>query len=165
MGSLRVRLPLVFLGGILLAGVVTAAISIRLFQSFAHDSAISNLSREAQGVAQLYTYAINHSYGNKSDRAKPPAHPATSLERATGVRLPLVGPNLFPGQGITGLRVLPFKTIDWTSGRSETFQFKPPGSKRTDLAVSAPVVVGWNIVGAVIAATPKTDVSHRVVNL
>jgi hypothetical protein len=38
--SLRVRLPLVFLAGIILAGVVTAAISVRLFQDFAHDQTL-----------------------------------------------------------------------------------------------------------------------------
>jgi hypothetical protein len=37
LGSLRVRLPLVFLAGILLSGAITTAISIRLFQQFAHD--------------------------------------------------------------------------------------------------------------------------------
>jgi len=165
MGSLRVRLPLVFLGGIVLAGVLTAAISIRLFQSFAHDSTLSNLSREAQGVAQLYSYAVNQSYGNKSDRAKPPVYTASSLERATGVRLYFVGPNLFPGQGITGLRVLPFKTIDWTSGRSETFEFTPPDSHKRFLAVSDPILVGDHAVGAIVAAAPKANVSHRVYSL
>ena len=34
LGSLRVRLPLIFLAGIVLAGVITTAISIRLFQQF-----------------------------------------------------------------------------------------------------------------------------------
>jgi signal transduction histidine kinase len=165
LGSLRVRLPLVFLGGILLAGVVTAAISIRLFQQFAHDQAIGGLSREAHGVAQLYAKAVKASYGNKNDRRKPPIYTAKSLERATGDRLYFVGPNLFPGQGITGLRLLPFKTIDWTSGESRSFEFKPPDSKRTYLAVADPILIGNHAVGAIIAATPKTDVSQRVVNL
>src|SRR5207237_550359 len=50
-GSLRVRLPLVFLAGIALAGVVTTVIAIQLFQSFAHDQALTSLNREATGVA------------------------------------------------------------------------------------------------------------------
>ena len=54
LGSLRVRLPLVFLAGIVLAGVITTAISIRLFQDFARDQALSKLSSEAYGIAQLY---------------------------------------------------------------------------------------------------------------
>jgi signal transduction histidine kinase len=165
MGSLRVRLPLVFLGGILLAGVVTAAISIRLFQQFAHDSAIANLSHNAQGVAALYSNAVNESYGNKSDKRKPPVYAAQTLEKATGDRLYFVGPNLFPGQGVTGLRVLPYKTIDWTSGKSESFEFTPPDSNKAFLAVSDPILVGDHPVGAVVAAAPKADVSHRVYDL
>src|SRR5947207_1884706 len=42
LGSLRVRLPLVFLAGIILAGVVTTLIAIRLFQDMARDHAVAN---------------------------------------------------------------------------------------------------------------------------
>ena len=49
--SLRVRLPLLFLAGILLAGAVTTVIAVRLFQNFAHDRAVSELTRGARGVA------------------------------------------------------------------------------------------------------------------
>ena len=45
MNSLRVRLPLIFLAGIALAGVVTTVIAIQLFQSFARDQALSSLNR------------------------------------------------------------------------------------------------------------------------
>ena len=162
LGSLRVRLPLVFLGGILLAGIVTAAISIRLFQDYAHDATRNNLSREAYGVAQLYSKAIEASYGNKHDQRAPTVYTRKSLEQATGYRLYFVGPNLNPGQGVIGLRVLPYTTIDWTTGTSETFEFKPPGSKRTYLAVSNPIIIGRHPVGSIIAATPKTNVSRRV---
>jgi signal transduction histidine kinase len=167
LGSLRVRLPIVFLGGILLAGVVTAAISIRLFQDFSRDATRSSLTREAHGVAQLYAAAVKASYGNKHDRRVPAVYTRKSLEQATGLRLYYVGPNLFPGQGISGLRILPFRTIDWTSRKSVTFEFKPPDAKRTYLAVSNPVLIGKSSppVGAIIAATPKTDVSHRVWSL
>jgi two-component system OmpR family sensor kinase len=163
--SLRVRLPLVFLAGIILAGLVTAAISVRLFQDFAHDQTLRELSREANGVTQLYSNAIRQSYGNKSDRLKPAVFTAKSLERATGDRLYYVGPNFFPGQGITGLRPLPFKTIDWTSGQRRSFKFTPPGANKTYLAVANPVLLGSSVVGAIIVATPKTDVSHRVTDL
>ena len=37
LGSLRVRLPLIFLAGLVLAGLVTTAISVQLFDQFAHD--------------------------------------------------------------------------------------------------------------------------------
>jgi hypothetical protein len=51
LGSLRVRLPLVFLAGLILAGLVTTLIAVRLFRDFAHDQALSKLSREANGIA------------------------------------------------------------------------------------------------------------------
>jgi len=161
-GSLRVRLPLVFIGGIVLAGVLTAAISIRLFQQFAHNKTLSDLSREANGIAQLYTEAITGGYGNKHDRSAP-QFAGQSLERATGDKIYYVGPNtLFPGQGITGLTKLPLKTIDWTSARSRTFEFVPPGTRREYLAVANPILIGQTSVGAIVVATPKTDVSHQV---
>src|SRR4029078_7656273 len=71
MNSLRVRLPLVFLAGIALAGVVTTVIAVQLFQSFAHDQALPSLNRQASGIAALYTNASEASYGNKDDRSPP----------------------------------------------------------------------------------------------
>jgi signal transduction histidine kinase len=167
LGSLRVRIPLVFLAGILLAGAVTTAISVRLFQQFAHDQALAKLSREAYGIAQLYSPAP--SYGNKKDTRAPTAFDAESLEQATGDRIYLIGPNrLFPGQ-ITGLHRLPLRTIDWTSGRSLAFEFKPPGAKRTYIAVANPIFLTkkgtTSPVGAIIVAAKKTDVSHSVAAL
>ena len=165
-GSLRVRLPLVFLGGILLAGVVTAAISVRLFQDFAHDQTLSKLTREAHGIALLYTQAISGGYGNPTDTRAPSQFAAQSLEKATGDKIYYVGPHqLFPGQGVTGLQQLQLKDVDWASGRSVPFSFRPPGTSRTYLAVANPILVGKAPVGAIVVATPKTDVSQRVVSL
>jgi len=165
LGSLRVRLPLIFLAGILLAGVVTTVIAVRLFQTFAHDQALTGLTREAHGIAALYTAAVPASYGNPSDRL-PPILAATNLEKATGDSIYFVGPNPFPGQGqIAGLTLLPLKTIDWKSGRSLTFEFTPPGKHRVYLAVANPVKLRSQAIGAIVVATPKTDVSHRVLAL
>jgi two-component system sensor histidine kinase BaeS len=160
-GSLRVRLPLVFVGGIVLAAVLTAAISVRLFQRFAHDQAITKLSSEAHGLALLYTEAVDHSYGNKFNR-QAPQFAAQNLEQATGDKIYFVGPQLFPGQGITGLRQLPINTLDWTSTKSRTFQIKPPHTNRTYYAVADPILIGKTSVGQLVVATPKTDVTHRV---
>lgn len=169
LGSLRVRLPLVFLAGILIAGAITTAISVRLFQQFAHDQALSKLSREASGIAQLYSSAVNASYGNSTDQRAPATFAAENLERATGDRIYFVGPRrLFPGQ-ITALHRLPLETIDWSSGRTLTFQFTPPGAQTGYLAVANPIFLtqGSNTtsIGAIIVATKKTDVSHRVAAL
>jgi two-component system sensor histidine kinase BaeS len=166
LGSLRVRLPFVFLAGILIAGIVTTAISVRLFQQFAHNQALSKLSREAYGIARLYSPA--QSYGNKRDRRAPTTFDADTLELATGDRIYFVGGNrLNPGQ-ITGLRRLPSPTIDWYSGKSLTFEFKPPGQKRTWIAAANPISLTGNsdtAVGAIIVATPKTGISHSVAAL
>ena len=162
MNSLRVRLPLVFLAGIALAGVVTTVIAIQLFKSFAHDQALTSLNREATGVAALYTTAIEASYGNADDRS-PPKLAAKNLELATGDKIYFIGPRIFPGQdNVTGLKRLPVQTIDWKSGRSLTFEFTPPNTHRTHLAVAKPIYLGKQSVGAIVVATPKTDVSQRV---
>ena len=52
--SLRFRLPALFLAGILVAGLVSTAIAIRLFQSYERDQALRSLRREAAGLAALY---------------------------------------------------------------------------------------------------------------
>jgi signal transduction histidine kinase len=165
LGSLRVRLPLVFLAGILLAGLVTTLIAVRLFRDFAHDQALEKLSREAHGIAVLYARAVPESYGNKTDRRAPARFTAESLQLATGDKLFFVGPHrLFPGQEpISGLKRLPPTTFDWISGESGTFEFTPPGTHRRYYAVANPIQTGSKTtVGAIIVATRKTDVSHRV---
>jgi two-component system OmpR family sensor kinase len=166
LGSLRVRLPLVFLAGIVLAGVITTAISIRLFQQFSQDQTLSKLNREANGIAELYSRAVNASYGNTSGDQKAPTFAGKTLERATGDRIYLIGPRqgLFPGQ-ITGLRSLPQTTIDWHVGKSLTFDFTPPGTHTTFLAVANPIASSGTTIGALVVATPKTDVRQRVVSL
>ena len=54
LGSLRFRLPALFLVGILLAGLVASLISIRFFQSYEHGRAIDELRSESAGIVQLY---------------------------------------------------------------------------------------------------------------
>jgi signal transduction histidine kinase len=169
-GSLRVRLPLVFLAGIILAGLVTTLIAVQLFRDFAHDQALTKLSREANGIASLYAQGVAASYGNKNDRRAPARVTAESLQRATGDRIYFIGPHrLFPGQ-ISGLTTLPPTTFDWISGKSGSFEFTPPGTHRVYYAVANPIVTGKpgptaTPLGAIVVATPKTDVSARVYDL
>src|SRR4029079_10587872 len=89
LGSLRVRLPLVFLAGIILAGLVTTLIAVRLFRDFSHDQALSKLSREANGIAKLYAQSVNESYACKNsklskDKRAPAKVTAQQLVRVTG---------------------------------------------------------------------------------
>ena len=166
LGSLRVRLPLVFLAGILLAGVVTALISVRLFSQFAQDQTLQQLRREARGIALLYSGSISAGYGNANDRRAPPQITAKSLELATGDRVFIVGAvRAFPGQRtlVTGLKALPIRSIPWSSGKSLTFQFVPPGAHRTYLAVANPLTLGRaSVIGAIVVATPKKEIGGRV---
>src|SRR2546422_2497745 len=53
-GSLRFRLPALFLLGIVLAGLVAALISIRFFQNYTRARAIDELRSESVGIVQLY---------------------------------------------------------------------------------------------------------------
>ncbi|HEY4412072.1 MAG TPA: hypothetical protein VGN06_03665, partial [Gaiellaceae bacterium] len=54
LGSLRFRLPLLFLAGVVLAGVVATIISIRFFQSYTRTHAIHELRSESIGIVSLY---------------------------------------------------------------------------------------------------------------
>jgi len=177
-GSLRVRLPLVFLAGIILAGLVTTLIAVRLFRDLSHDQALAKLSREANGIAHLYAKSVNESYAfnnsKKSNDRKPPKQvTAGSLELATGDTIFFLGPHrLFPGQDqqpIPGLEPFPAKsTFDWISGKSGTFEFTLPGTHQRYYAVANPIVTGQSgsdAIGAIVVATKKTDVSARVYDL
>jgi two-component system OmpR family sensor kinase len=163
LGSLRVRLPLVFLAGIVLAGLVTTLIAVRLFQDYAHDQALRSLRREANGIAELYSNAINAGYGNKRDRRAPASFAAKNLEKATGDRIYFIGPKRpFPGQGagVSGLQRLPVKTVDWQAGESLSFELTL--KHRKYLAVANPINLGTISIGAIVVATPKTSVRHQV---
>jgi signal transduction histidine kinase len=177
LGSLRVRLPLVFLAGIILAGVVTTLISVRLFQDFSRDQTLTKLRREAHGIAVLYARANEQSYGNtdkvtgKPNDRRAPTFAAPNLQLATGDKIYFVGPGLFPGQGFVGLDHLPPQTVDWISGKSLTFEFVPPGKKRTYLGAANPILIvdpntkQSNTIGAIVVATPKTNVNSVVTPL
>jgi signal transduction histidine kinase len=161
--SLRVRLPLLFLAGIVLAGVVSTAIAIRLFQEFAHDQSVAELRQEAAGIAKLYSEAISDTYAvsRKRDSRRAPTFAARNLELATGDKIYYVGVNPFPGEN-SGLRQLELTSIDWTSGQRLTFEFTPPGAKHSHLAVAEPVVVKQQPIGAIVVAKVKTDVNDSV---
>ena len=169
LGSLRVRLPLVFLAGIVLAAMLTTVISVKLFQDFARHQAFGNLSHEANGIALLYSQAIKAAYGNqkggKSTDRQAPTFAAPTLEKATGDTIFFVGPGLFPGQGFVGLKHLNPSPVDWHAGKSVSFEFTPPGAQRTYYAVSNPIVNEGTVIGALIVATPKTSVSNLVSSL
>src|SRR6266576_3050468 len=140
--SLRVRLPLLFLAGIVLAGLVTTLIAVQLFRQFSRDQTLSELRREANGIAELYSNAVNETFG--------------ASQRKNSRRAPT-----FPGER-SGLPQWDIKTINWTSGETLTFEFTPPGLHHTYLAVARPVRLHKRPIGAIVIAKRKTSVNHSV---
>src|SRR5690349_17581192 len=136
LGSLRFRLPALFLVGIVVSGAIAAAIALALFQNYAHKQLLVKLRREASGLTQLYqkqAIAYNDT-GTRTLKFAPP-----QLERATGDKIFYVGADVFPGAGPTGLRQLPLDAVDWRAGKTTSFDFRPPGFTRTYLAVLQPM--------------------------
>jgi len=98
--SLRFRLPAFFLAGVALAGIVSTAIAVQLFQQHIRAQSLSDLKREARGLTQLYRQAALKS----SDEGRSaPYFAAIELEQATAARLFYGGVPIFRGQP-SGLR-------------------------------------------------------------
>ena len=176
LGSLRIRLPLIFVAGIVIAGVVTTLIAVRLFRDFAHDQTLTQLSQEAHGIATLYAASVTETYahtGTKTshDRRAPAKPTAQSLEQATGDLIYFVGPHrLFPGitkEPIEGLQTLPptGPIVNWISGASLTFEFTPPNLHRRYYGAINPILYDGVTIGSIVVATPITSVTDRVYSL
>ncbi|HEY4347779.1 MAG TPA: HAMP domain-containing sensor histidine kinase [Gaiellaceae bacterium] len=164
--SLRVRVPLIFLAGIVIAGVVTTLIAVQLFRGFARNQALHNLRQEASGIAALYASAVQADFAAApGDSRRAPKFASQELERTTGDRIYFDGPaNPFPGE-VSGLRKLNLKRIHWSSARTLTFQFRPPGLNADYYAVASPVQVGGRPVGALVIAKRKTEINGVVDSL
>jgi signal transduction histidine kinase len=165
--SLQFRLPAFFLAGIVVAGVVAAAIAVRLFQNYAHAQSLSDLRREARGLSRLYEQEA----GKKIEPGQARFFAPRRLEKATGDQLYYVpatrGLDIFPGE-TSGLRILPSSTVDVKelAHRDEiTFDFRPPSEHRTFLAVARPVGLRGHLFGALVVATPKTALRSRWLRL
>jgi two-component system OmpR family sensor kinase len=165
--SLRFRLPALFLAGIVVSGLVAAIIAFQLFQSYTLRRAKDELRREAAGVTRLYVEQANSS----NDPI-----PASQLEHATGDRIyyvpPVAGFDLFPGNRTAHLRTLSRSLVDFDAisrGRTLEFEFRPPGSDRTYLAVGHPLSLGKSkskpIFGGLVVAKPKDELANSVLPL
>src|SRR6266540_2430244 len=164
--SLRFRLPVLFLAGIALTGLVSTAIAFGLFQDYTQDQARSELRREASGLTQLYAEQANKA---AEQNRPPPFFAATKLERASGNRLFYVGLPFFSGQE-SGLTRLPQSTVDFPAlqrGQVLEFDFVPPGETKTFLAVAHPLYLETQgpPFGALIVATAQTELRDRLETL
>jgi len=155
--SLRFQLPALFLLGIVVSGLVSAAIALRLFQSYAQtrssDQAYDEVAREATGLTQLYV-----------KRAGFQRLSAKNLELATGDRIFYTGLNLFPGQS-PAFTPLPKGVLNQRAFRNRTkplrFQFRAPKSGETLLAAAKRVTIGHQTLGVLVVAKPKTLLTQR----
>ena len=157
--SLRFQLPALFLLGVVVAGLVSAVIALRLFRSYAEDrarqQAYAELAREARGLTQLYSRQA----GLKLLSAK-------RLELATGDQIYYSGLDIFPGQRQRQptFRPLPKGLVNTRTARQRElirFTFRQPGADQTLLAVARPLTVGRKTFGEIVVAKPKTVLDQR----
>jgi two-component system OmpR family sensor kinase len=155
LGSLRFRLPALFLVGILLAGLVASLISIRFFQSYEHARAIDELRSESAGIVQLYAL-----------QGVPQTVPYKRLIEALGGDKIFWVP-AFPGSTLLqGIPSLPLSTVDvkaLSGGHTETINLVRYG--RHYLAVAQPLKLGDNLFGALVVAKPTSQLRSRSVTL
>ena len=157
-GSLRVRLPALFLIGIVLAGILASAISIRFFQGYTRSRAIAELRSESVGITQFYARQA----GVEDVRVG-------TLQAAIGgdhiFLVPIVpGAELFTGN----LPTLPSRTLDvkaLRAGGTMTINNLADLDGKHYLAVARPITLGTNVVGALVVAKPKAQLRSRLLTL
>src|SRR6476659_8069983 len=166
-GSRRLRLPAVFLLGIVLAGVVSALIAVQLFSGFTRNQSYAELGREARGIARLYGDAARRA----ADEGTPaPDFAPAALELATGDQLFYAGAPAFPGQ-TTGLERLAESSIPAaarsarsssprrrTSSATSGCRWSPAWLRRSRSAASSP---GYSVSGSRAASAALSRHSPR----
>jgi signal transduction histidine kinase len=160
--SLRFRLPAFFLAGATLAGLVSTAISIGLFQDYTEDRLRAELRREARGLTALYAEQAARAIGAERTTLRRLSRATRQFEQASGSQIYYVGLRIFFSQG-SGLRALPEDTVEWKDGTIRTFEFTPPGARREFLAVSSPLRLGPREppLGAIVVAKPTAELRDR----
>ena len=159
LGSLRFRLPALFLLGVVLAGVVATVISIRFFQSYTRTRAIAELKSESIGIVQLY-----------ASQAGAEEVPVKTLTKAIGgdriFYVPVVpGASLFSGP----LPHLPYGTLtkkELESGGPTVLNLhvgksSPKPSRGSYLAVAEPLTIEKQVLGALVVAKPTSQLRSR----
>ena len=150
LGSLRFRLPLLFLAGVVLAGVVATVISIRFFQSYTRTHAIHELRSESIGIVSLY-----------ASQAGQQEVPIETLRKAIGgdriFFVPIVpGASLFAGP-LPHLRAGTLTKSQLESAPT-TINLHVHGASY--LAVAEPVLIGKQVLGALVVAKPASQLRN-----
>jgi signal transduction histidine kinase len=156
--SLRFRLPALFLAGVVLSGLVAAAIAFKLFDDYVRNQTVSELRREAAGITRFYEENANTDFK------------IGELERATGDRIFYIP--IAPGIGSVPGAQVPFpappQSVDYTAvleGKKTEFEFRPSGASRSYLAVAYPLTFGVQRFGSMVIAKPKTELTSRLSTL
>jgi signal transduction histidine kinase len=166
LGTLRFRLTALFLAVVLVFGLVSIALAVRLFQDVTHEQSVQELEREAEGLAELYARAALRA---NDEGSKAPEFAAENLERATGDELYYVGVSPFPGQrfGLRQLARSALGDVELDTEEIVTFEFTPPESSRPRLAAAQPVqlVQGTEPFGWLVVAKPVTELREQWLTL
>ena len=166
LGTLRFRLTALFLAVVLVFGLASIALAVRLFQDVTHKQSVQELRREATGLAALYAESALRS---SDEGAKAPEFAAEKLELATGDELYYVGASLFPGQRF-GLTRLPRSALGGAQldrDRQVIVTFTPPDESRRLIAAAQPVqlVRGTEPFGWLIVAKPEAELREQWLTL
>jgi signal transduction histidine kinase len=155
LGSLRFRLPALFLLGIVLAGIVASLISIRFFQSYTRARAVDELRSESVGIVQLYARQAGRETVPVSRLVKALGGDQIYWQPAfKGATLYQQIPNLH--EGALSLRPAELRgptAVDVTLKRKKY------------LAVIRPLRLGTNLWGALVVAKPESQLRSRSVTL
>jgi len=156
LGSLRFRLPALFLVGILLAGLIAALISIRFFQSYNRARAVDELRSESVGIVQLY-----------ARQAGVEAVPYKGLVKALGGDKVYWAPAFNGATLLQNIQNVPKNALSRSDVRKIT---KPVTLEMTIhgrryLAVARPLRLGNQLWGALVVAKPTSQLRSRSVTL
>jgi signal transduction histidine kinase len=156
LGSLRFRLPALFLVGILLAGLVAALISVRFFQSYNRARAEDELKSESSGIVRLY-----------ASQAGVETVPYRRLVKALG------GDRIFWAPAFNGATLLqsipdvPKSVLSHAEVRrlTQPVTLEMTIGGRRYLAAARPLRLGDQLWGALVVAKPTSQLRSRSVTL
>jgi signal transduction histidine kinase len=155
LGSLRFRLPALFLLGILLSGLVATLISIRFFQSYNRARAVDELRSESVGIVQFY-----------AQQAGGPTVSPRRLEGAIGGDRVFWAPAFRGATLLQGIPEIPQSVVrmrQLDKQRPTTLDIRVGGRKY--LAVARPLRLGDKLFGALVVAKPTSQLRSRSVTL
>jgi len=155
LGSLRFRLPALFLLGVVLSGLVASLIAIHFFQTYTRTRAVDELRAESVGIVRLYARQTGAA-----------AVPLPNLQRAIGGDRIYFVP-AFPGaqlfQRVPGL---PAKTVDVSVLKAQGVTTLDLRVKRRHyLAVARPLYLSNQLFGALVVAKPMSQLHSRLITL